>query len=309
VQDGDRLSDQRFSGVNFPTIDAAGHVAFQASLGGVAGVFAARGAGSPIVSVYSASEPVPGGGGEMMACLDNPSISNAIVAFFGSSCNGAPSASTSVRDHERMFRTRLASDHAVHDQSTHLDAGIFMTNLHDVFTAPPGPTSRNVTLSVGASKLLTVANFQTEVPGASAGVTFSGFSNPSVGDALIAFVGSTSAGELGVYTFDIATRKLSLVADTTTKVPGGAGLTFSDFPYQPAVVEETGVFYAASGGLTSGVYAMTLGTLRPLATMADRAPSGEMFSFIGAGARSSDGTLATFYGVAGSSSGIYSVAL
>jgi len=200
------------------------------------------------------------------------------------------------------------SEHALHDEAANLDAGIFLADLEsDLAVARRTPSS--TTTAIGASKLVTVANFQTAVPGAASGVFFTAFSDPSVSDALVAFVGSTSAGELGVYSYDIATRQLSRVVDTTTSVPGGADGTFSDFPYIPSVVGQVCVFYAAAGGSASGIYAKksATGSLSALVTMADNAPSGKAFSFIGTSGRASDGTVATFYGVVGSSNGIYTV--
>jgi len=44
-------------------------------------------------------------------------------------------------------------------------------------------------------------------------------------------------------------------------------------------------------------------------TMADKAPSGEAFVFIGSGARASDATAAAFYGVTKSLNGIYTAPL
>ena len=106
-----------------------------------------------------------------------------------------------------MYRTRRVTEHAIHDTAVHLDAGIFLADLRNSFGVSAASAD-------AAPKLTTVANFQSAVPGAPSGVTFTGFSNPSVSDALVAFVGSTSAGELGVYAYDIATGELALVADT-----------------------------------------------------------------------------------------------
>jgi hypothetical protein len=294
-----------FTSVDYPSIDAAGHVAFQAIRNGTAGIYAVREAGGAVVPVYTASQVLPGSGGEKMACLENPSINDAVVVFFGSTCNGV-SVSSALRNRERMFRTRQVTEHAIHDMETHLDAGIFLADLRDSFALAREEPPREGF----EPKLTAVANFKTAVPGAASGVTFTGFSNPSVGEALVAFVGSTSAGELGVYTYDIATRELTLVADTTTKVPGESH-TFSDFPYPPSVSGRTCVFYAVASGLASGVYAKigAAGSIASLVTMADKAPSGEAFVFIGSGARASDATAAAFYGVTNSLNGIYTVPL
>jgi hypothetical protein len=133
----------------FPSVDAAGHVAFQATRAGVAGIFAAvwqaSSPGGPIVQVYNASQSLPGSHGEKMVCLSNPSINNAVVAFFGSSCNGASSSpNMALREREKMYRTRRVSEHALHDEAANLDAGIFLAGMQSVALRCPALRCRTL---------------------------------------------------------------------------------------------------------------------------------------------------------------------
>ena len=50
-----------------------------------------------------------------------------------------------------------------------------------------------------------------------------------IGEDLVVFIASTTAGTMGVYAYTMSTRALGLIANTNTPVPGGSG-TFTDFP-------------------------------------------------------------------------------
>ena len=66
-----------------------------------------------------------------------------------------------------------------------------------------------------------VADTRTQVPGKGT-ATFSAFSNPVAGDASIVFVGLTTTGSLGVYSYSLKTHAIELVVDDNTPVPSGA---------------------------------------------------------------------------------------
>ena len=283
-----------FSSVSNPTLDMTGkHLAFQGTLHGKAGIFAAA-AGGEVTTLVETSQPVPGGGGATLQCLDNPAVgADGTVAFFGSSCNGAPLMAGKTR----MRRTVRASQHALHDSASNLHAGIFLASMG----------------GDAASTLRVAADLRTAVPGGEKGETFTAFSDPVAGDATVAFVASTSAGRLGVYVFELASATLRLVANTATAVPGEGAGAFGDFPYPPAVSGNTTVFYGAAGGAQSGIYAHRRTArgdeLAAVITQADSLNGGEPISFLGSAARATDGSSVAFYGVTSSADGVYSAKL
>ena len=270
----------------------------------VAGIYVSPGDTREVHTLVNASRAQPGSKGKL-TCLQNPAISKAgFVAFFGSDC---PSASRRQDDDgTRMYRTRPRREHALHlyDKTSEgftVTAGIYLAQL---------PASGGAYPPAGEASLTVVADSFSTVPG-KPGVSFEAFTSPVASEKMVAFVGATSDGALGVYTYDLSTPgSLRRIADTGTAVPGGSGGTFSDFPYPPSVAGTTVVFYAAAGGTASGLYAHTrsdagVSTLKKLVTMGDTL-NGESIAFLGAGAASSDATTAAFYAVT-QTNGVYTV--
>ena len=302
-------SQNTFGAVKSPSLERH-NVAFAGTRGGLAGIYAARsptsdGDGSRQVhTLVNASRTPPQHPHAPLRCLMNPSISRAgYVAFFGSDCTGGDAGGRPL-DPQRMFRTKAAHEHAVHlgDAAGVVVAGIYLAHL---------PAAGGAWPAAGAADITVVADSSTLVPGSPTD-TFVAFSAPVASESMVAFVASTSAGTIGVYTYDLgAPTSLRKVADSETAVPGGAG-TFSDFPYAPSVAGTTVVFYGSAGGAASGLYAHTRASaggeeLTKLVTMADTI-GGQSIAFLGAGAASSDATSAAFYAVT-DTNGVYTVAI
>jgi hypothetical protein len=300
-----------FEAVTDPSIDQSS-VAWGGERGGLAGIFArvdqgTAPSGPAVHTLVNASRAQPHRAGAVLRCIEDPSISSAgFVAFFASSCTSLPRSAAEHRP-GRMYRTRPRGEHALHlDDDPTVGAGIYLAHV---------PTDHEAWPARGEARLTVAADFTTHVPGSSS-ATFVAFSSPVASASLVAFVGSTSDGQLGVFTYDLANGALAKVADTETSVPGAAGATFADFPYAPSVRTSADgmvhvVFYGAAGGSASGLYAYARSSegaaLRKLVTMGDTL-GGETIAFLGAGAASSDATTAAFYAVT-NTNGIYTVPL
>jgi hypothetical protein len=311
-----------FTYVTSPALEGL-NVAFAGTRGGLDGIFYAANNAAPHTLV-NASRPQPHASskGATLRCLEEPSVSSAgVVAFFGSDCasSGKPAGGPRppMRDVDRMYRSRRVSEHAIRTTEEGVVAGIYLATL---------PTKGAAWPAAGEAALLLVADYNTEAP-TSSGATFVGFSKPVAGDETIGFIGATSDGQLGVFTYSLTDQKLSKVVDTTSAVPGTSGTLFSDFPYAPSVHGKTTVFYAQAGSTASGLYAQTLSShglsnhsskpsstsvgagsqpephLSALITMGDTLGD-EQIAFIGAGSAATDGTSVAFYAVT-STNGIY----
>jgi hypothetical protein len=113
---------------------------------------------------------------------------------------------------------------------------------------------------------------QTPVPAGSG--TFSDFTRPALAGGSMVFVGSGTAGQLGVYT-DIG-GSLLRVADLSTPIPGGTG-TFTSFSakYGTPVLDGTSVAFGAAGsGSQAGIYRWTGGGLNVVADTSTLQPGG-----------------------------------
>jgi len=194
-----------------------------------------------------------------------------------------------------MFGTMLSRDHCLKNLgSANLADGIFLARL----SSSGKPQLEVVAATIGTS-----------VPGATqAGETFEDFSAAEMGQDLVVFVASTSAGTMGIYAYTMSTRTLGLIAKTNTPVPGGSG-TFTDFPQTPSVHETSVAFYASAGGSSTGIYVRTpTGTqVEAVVTQASEI-NGEAISYIGFGGNSFDGETVAFYAVT-STNGIYTTSV
>jgi len=119
-------------------------------------------------------------------------------------------------------------------------AGSASGGVRGVYTAP-----------AAGGAFTTVADTITPIPNGSG--AFSGFSsNPAVSGSVVAFAGTGSGGQFGVYTGPVGGGALTRVADTSTAVPGGSA-HFTSF----GVVDVSGSVVAFTGfgpGSPSGIY-------------------------------------------------------
>lgn len=289
---------ESFSTLNYPAIDKSGAVVFtgtQSSSKSPKGMwYTPQPTQAPdlIVSAEQLMPGAPGKAGARFTCIGSTAISGTAVAFFGSTCDG-----TDARARDRMFGTVRAADHCLKNLGkSNLADGIFLARL----SSSPGsqPQVEVVASTIG-----------TPVPGATqAGETFSDFSSAEIGEDMVVFVATTSAGTMGVYAYTMSSRSLGLIANTNTPVPGGTG-NFSDFPQTPSVHETSVAFYASAGGSASGVYLRTpSGTqVEAVVTQASQI-NGEAITYIGFGGNAFDGETVAFYAVT-STNGIYTVSV
>lgn len=286
-----------FTTVDYPAIDKSGAVVFTGTQRSSKGLWYTPQPTQAPVLIVSAEQLMPGApgtAGGRFTCIESTAISGQAVAFFGSTCDGS---SSDGRDRDRMFGTVRSADHCLKNLgSANLADGIFLARLS---SSPGGkPQVEVVASTIG-----------TPVPGATqAGETFEDFSSAEVGEDLVVFVASTSAGTMGVYAYTMSTRALGLVANTNTPVSGGND-TFTGFPQTPSVHETSVAFYASAGGSASGIYLRTpSGTqVEAVVTQASKI-NGEAISFIGFGGNAFDGETVAFYAVT-STNGIYTASV
>ena len=132
------VGQDAFQQVANPSIDGD-RIAFGGARDGLAGIYAAvrSGVWGPAHTLVNASTPQPAlphlHPPPRLRCVQDASVSRSgFVAFFGSSCTGGGTPRGGV-DARRMYRTRRASEHAVHigDDASDVIAGS---------TSPPCPT-------------------------------------------------------------------------------------------------------------------------------------------------------------------------
>ncbi|UCC30611.1 MAG: IPTL-CTERM sorting domain-containing protein [Phycisphaerales bacterium] len=113
-----------------------------------------------------------------------------------------------------------------------------------------------------------IADTDTLVPGGTG--TFSGFGQtPSLSGANVAFVGTDSADDSGIY-LDVS-AVLGIVADTSTSIPGGTEY-FSSF--SSASLSGTDVAFRGAGSTEVGVYTRIGGVLGVVADTGTAIPGG-----------------------------------
>lgn len=353
-----RVGKDSFEQVANPSIAGGKAIAFGGQRDGLTGIYAAfySGVWGDAHTLVNASTPQPAlphlHPPPKLRCVQDASISQAgYVAFFGSSCTSSKRGGGRTALAQRMYRTRPASEHAVHidADAPHVIAGIYLATLPSSSSGDgsDGNATGGTWPLPGEAPLTVAADTMMRAPASSSSsssnaaadvdapaVTFTAFSSPMASGPVVAFIGSTSDGQLGIFRYHTGSRTLKKVVDTATAVPGApAGNMFSDFPYVPSVrVQPSGVikivFYAAAGGTASGLYVYSeppaheqgeaadddsssssnkKSMLRKLVTMGDTL-DGESIAFLGAGAASSDASAAVFYAVTGTN-GVYKVPL
>ena len=130
------VGQDAFQQVANPSIDGD-RIAFGGARDGLAGIYAAvrSGVWGPAHTLVNASTPQPAlphlHPPPRLRCVQDASVSRSgFVAFFGSSCTdgGTPRGGVDAR---RMYRTRRASEHAVHigDDASDVIAGIYLAAL------------------------------------------------------------------------------------------------------------------------------------------------------------------------------------
>jgi hypothetical protein len=246
-----------------PSIDAS-TVAYKSSVpfnqvlstwtGGVSTFVADKGTNAP-----------PGGSGPFDA-LARPSVHAGKVAFWGFASppsltgiftNATGPLTNTIRDGTTPIPGGAGAFTGVTDPD--FDGG------HFAFFGMGSSSQQGVYLTTPAGSVSRIADRTTPVPGGS-GTFFLLSTLPSFDGTDAAFQAYGTAGEKGVYR--TLGGGLSMVADHSTPIPGGAGL-FTGFANEPAI---DGAYVAFIGEGSSGQHGLFVGTA-----------SGGIFDIIGAG--------------------------
>jgi hypothetical protein len=220
----------------------------------VVGVFTSTTAGGAPVRIVDSSATMPGQGFVFDKAFAGPSVSGSVVAFAGTH-NATSYAAVYTANADG---TGLA---AVADTNTLIPGG---STAFRQFGNPAvsGPTvafeGRNIssdgvyTAPVGGGSLARVADRSTAIPGGSG--TFQDFGDPAISGSVLAFTGTGSGAQKGLYAIDTnggALSKVIAVGDTLD------GRTVSDVIFGGQGLDGTTlVFEADFTDSTSGVYAV-----------------------------------------------------
>lgn len=169
---------------------------------------------------------MPGSGGKLFTMLTGTILENGYTVFFGSS-----------------FQSALCTGH--------LEFGEQQKNCSIQGKGSPWP---GIYMHDG-TQLWVLVDSTTIISTAPSVETFNGFSDPSFDGRVVSFVGATSEGRRGIFTYSLADKVLALVADVNTVIPG-TSIPFGAFPQVPAIKDGVLVFYATVAGASrnTGVY-------------------------------------------------------
>jgi len=260
-----------------------------------AGVRPAGAVSFTFTKVADENTAIPGGTGTFTGFSD-PFLDGGNVIFLAVGSNG-----------QEGIYTDLGGLHAVADTSTAIPGGTgtFISfgdvsiDGGDVAFIGSGSGQVGVYTDIGGGGLNLVVDKNTAIPGGTG--TFSSLKSPSIDGGDIAFAGSGSGGQGGVYT-DIG--GLHAVADTSTAIPGGTG-TFSGIDGTISLDGGNVAFNGQGSGGQRGVYT-DIGGLHAVADTSTAIPGGTG-TFISFGSPSLDGGNVAFTGSSGSGGqgGIY----
>mmetsp|Transcript_4184 Transcript_4184/g.6678 ORF Transcript_4184/g.6678 Transcript_4184/m.6678 type:complete len:441 (+) Transcript_4184:89-1411(+) len=308
-------SSLHFTSLKDPTVDETNRIAFEGELSNNStGIYLVSSPHTQPALVVDRSAKFPDGIGRL--CFSNAALMSTTgsdsVVFFSSNCDGASAdgeIKAALRNRNRMCRSRRSVDHTIKDTASNLDAGVFIataSSSSSSSSSSPSSSSPAFTVSV-------LADFQTEVPGSNSSEHFEAFGAPIAGSDIVAFVAETNL-RLGIFAYHVATKKLSVVADTLTAVPGLTEGQFGDFPYAPSVFGTSCAFYGDAPGSASGIYVSQnvnfkgedesesesrSNSISTIVTMASSfgTAAGGAFSFIGFGGNAYADDKISFYGV------------
>ncbi len=229
-----------------PATDGSVVAFVAADIGGRPGVYTAPVTGSgPLARMADTTTPAPNGSGNFQSFFnEEPSISGSVVAF-----TSAPSPGIYTGPATGGALARVA------DANTPVQPSAGSPSLSGAVVAfagfPSGGGSGIYTGPAAGGALTPVADTTNAIPNGS-GNFFSFGQTPAVSGSAVAFVGSGSGGQAGVYAGTVGGGPLARVADATTAIPGGSG-TFTGF----SVVDVSGpavTFVGTGSGGQSGVY-------------------------------------------------------
>ena len=267
-----------FTGFQYPAI-SGGNLAFL-GFGSSAqlGVYFFN--GSVLSRVADLNTAIPGGSGNFSE-VDQPTLSQGNVAFFGFGSSGQPG----VSGQPGLYLFNGSALNRVADLNTPIPGGI--GSFASFFGGPPALSGSNIAFwAVGppvqqgiygqqgiylfkGSVLSRVADLNTRIPGGSGNFTvFSGFLPPPTGGNVV-FQGFGSSGQQGIYLFNGSA--LSRVADLNTPVPGGG--TFAGF-FQPTLSGSNVAFVGHGSSGQRGIYLFNGSALSRVADVNTPIPGG-----------------------------------
>lgn len=252
-----------YSHVVDPSIDAS-TVAYKSSVALNQVLFTWTGGVSTFVADKNTSAP-PGGSGAFDALL-RPSVHAGKVAFGGWA--GPPSLTGMFTNATGPLTNTIRNGTTLIPGGTGAFTGVLDPDFDGgqfAFWGAGSGSQQGVYLTTPAGSVTRIADTTTTVPGGS-GTFFLLSMLPSFDGVDTVFQGYGTAGEHGVYR--TLGGSLSMVADLTTPIPGGAGL-FTRFADEPAI---DGAYVAFIGDGSSGQHGLFVG-----------ATSGGIFDIIGAG--------------------------
>ncbi len=213
------------------------------------------------------STAIPGGTGNFTSLPLAPGLSGSNLVFYGGGSSGQQGIYLTTRGLPQTL-TRIADLNTAIPNgvgsflSLGTEAGIIIVGGDVLFSGSGGGSQVGIYLSSHATpgELVRIADTATAIPGGSG--NFNGFQNAlGFSGSEMAFVGSGSGGQQGIYGASVSVIGPPFkVADTATVIPGGSG-NFTAFPSGPALSGSEIVFIGNGSGAQQGIY--TVAVLAP----------------------------------------------
>lgn len=224
--------------------------------------------GQTVAFTKIADTSTPSPGGPNFATFGAfPSVDGSVAAFFGTPAGGTGAIYTgSGGAVSTLVPTTAPNPNG--GNFTSLNLNFRYDTASAVFVGTGGTSSPGVYTSNGTA-VKRFADAVTAIPGTGASGNFTSFSAfPSLSGATVAFTGSGSGGQQGIYTSTGGTTPaVTLVADKNTPVPGPTPVNFGTFGSNPSISGSTVAFRAGTGTQLTGIYTKT--GAGPLTTVAD----------------------------------------
>jgi hypothetical protein len=213
------------------------------------------------------STAIPGGAGNFTSAPLAPGLSGSNLVFYGAGSSGQQGIYLTTRGLPQTL-TRIADLNTAipNGAGTFLsfgtEAGIIIVGGDIVFSGRGVGSQEGIYLSSHATPggLVRIADTATVIPGGNG--NFSAFQNAlGFSGSDVAFVGSGSGGQQGIYGASVsAVGPPFKVADTATAIPGGSG-NFVAFPAGPALSGSELAFIGNGSAAQQGLY--TVAVLAP----------------------------------------------
>jgi hypothetical protein len=241
-------------------------IAFTGSGGGnQEGVYTRSIGGGPLSRVADTNTPVPGGTGTF-SFIDDSSVSGSTLEF-RAGASSPPVGIYTVPTGGGPLSV-VANTNTAIPGGTGNFSGMSNTSLSGTTVAFSGGGSsgqRGVYTSSAGGPLTRIADTNTPIPSGTGTFANAGLPGVSVFGSTVAFYGSGSGGQQGIYTASTGGGSLARIADTNTPFPGGTG-NFTSIEY-PAL-SGSAVAIIGVGVSQQGIFAGST-TGGPLARVAD----------------------------------------